>query len=58
MTKPAAIFLQIIGAFTAFAAFGMMGPDGSFGVGFWLLLLGGIGLIVWAGRATRKRIKQ
>lgn len=49
MTKPAAIFLQLIGLIVAMVGIGQQS---------WTISLIGAALIIWGGYAIRQRIKK
>ncbi len=55
MTKPAAVFAQLIGAFLAFLSIGMFSDNSG---GAWLMLIAGAGLFFAGGASARKKMQN
>jgi hypothetical protein len=61
MTKPAAVFLQLLGVVLIIVGFGSAGQGAEQGesmTGGYLFIAAGLGLLVWGGIAIRQRISK
>ena len=55
LTKPAAVFVQLIGLLSGLLGLGVLAAQNSAGL---VPLALGVGLVIWGGRATRERIRK